>query len=283
MIVIMCLAFSLVESKFILPAHFTHMKFKSQGNLRVSLGALKKISTIVFNTLFTTVTATSSSAYPVPTAVTASRALSPTLRFLSTFAVQHRCSGESRNAAGDELASTWPSWPMVVMPTPRTGWPRAGTGAAASRSPTRCTGARRRLAGRNSMLAGGRPLVPRQPVVHLSYYEPMPTPAGPAHACPPRPNGRRPQAGRNPGGILPTLACSTRSRRRRRAQGCGRCLATCGNGLSPATRHTPALPQRRARWVQDDQRPHRQEYPAHWPDQPQSLRAMPELAACCAS
>ncbi|AVV83598.1 acriflavin resistance protein [Shewanella putrefaciens] len=34
MVVIMCLAFSLVESKFILPAHLAHMKFKKPGEPR---------------------------------------------------------------------------------------------------------------------------------------------------------------------------------------------------------------------------------------------------------
>ncbi|MCS6152200.1 efflux RND transporter permease subunit [Shewanella baltica] len=41
MVVILCLAFSLVESKFILPAHLAHMKFKKPGALRGFFGRLK--------------------------------------------------------------------------------------------------------------------------------------------------------------------------------------------------------------------------------------------------
>lgn len=37
MVVILCLAFSLVESKFILPAHLAHMKFKNPAHQRDSL------------------------------------------------------------------------------------------------------------------------------------------------------------------------------------------------------------------------------------------------------
>lgn len=41
MVVIMCLAFSLVESKFILPAHLAHMKFKKPGEPRGAFGRFK--------------------------------------------------------------------------------------------------------------------------------------------------------------------------------------------------------------------------------------------------
>ncbi|AEG12669.1 acriflavin resistance protein [Shewanella baltica OS183] len=41
MVVILCLAFSLVESKFILPAHLAHMKFKKPGAPRGFFGRLK--------------------------------------------------------------------------------------------------------------------------------------------------------------------------------------------------------------------------------------------------
>ncbi|PIW61777.1 efflux RND transporter permease subunit [Shewanella sp. CG12_big_fil_rev_8_21_14_0_65_47_15] len=41
MVVIMCLAFSLVESKFILPAHLAHMKFKKPGEVTGLFGRLK--------------------------------------------------------------------------------------------------------------------------------------------------------------------------------------------------------------------------------------------------
>lgn len=41
MVVILCLAFSLVESKFILPAHLAHMKFKKPGAPRGFFGHLK--------------------------------------------------------------------------------------------------------------------------------------------------------------------------------------------------------------------------------------------------
>lgn len=41
MVVILCLAFSLVESKFILPAHLAHMKFKKPGAPRGYFGRLK--------------------------------------------------------------------------------------------------------------------------------------------------------------------------------------------------------------------------------------------------
>ncbi|MGI2047401.1 efflux RND transporter permease subunit [Shewanella oncorhynchi] len=41
MVVILCLAFSLVESKFILPAHLAHMKFKKTGAPKGFLGHLK--------------------------------------------------------------------------------------------------------------------------------------------------------------------------------------------------------------------------------------------------
>ncbi|WP_297896568.1 efflux RND transporter permease subunit [Shewanella sp.] len=41
MVVIMCLAFSLVESKFILPAHLAHMKFKKPGEVTGFFGRLK--------------------------------------------------------------------------------------------------------------------------------------------------------------------------------------------------------------------------------------------------
>ena len=41
MVVIMCLAFSLVESKFILPAHLAHMKFKKPGEPRGTFGRFK--------------------------------------------------------------------------------------------------------------------------------------------------------------------------------------------------------------------------------------------------
>ncbi|MCS6122942.1 efflux RND transporter permease subunit [Shewanella baltica] len=41
MVVILCLAFSLVESKFILPAHLAHMKFKKPGAPRGIFGRLK--------------------------------------------------------------------------------------------------------------------------------------------------------------------------------------------------------------------------------------------------
>ena len=115
-----------------------------------------------------------------------------------------------------------------------------------------CTGAPMKTApGKSSPWVAGARRAPTCRCATSAITRPMPSPAGPAPACPPKPNGNTPRQPR-PTAHGMARCWKTRPftpRPPRMGRACGSCWATAGNGRPAPTCPTPATACPQAPWA----------------------------------